>query len=326
MVHCPLCAKPTTPVPTPEEAPVGGRETVYGLTKVDQEKTGAPVGQAGRLSPTVALRYFLHVRGRARASSTRTRVSSPSSARACSTTCRARAVRGRRANARFLLRARTSRARQLAGGRARRARRPAGSTWGSGQGAPIREVAEQISEALGIKIAPEINGEFRPGEMRHLTSGTQRIRDAVGYAPQTDLLTGGRQVPGVDSHAGGGREGLLLRGGAVAQDEGHRAQGGKVRHGAEDARGIICPCTIIETLSIPMRRPASSPRSMSPHQTAPFPFNFLYRWINTEPDHALAMICAGRANHRRRHHAGRARRWTAGGFALRAWRNDARHD
>ena len=48
-------AQPTTTAPTPEDAPVGG-ETVYGLTKVDQEKLvllwGKQVGV-----PTVALRY-----------------------------------------------------------------------------------------------------------------------------------------------------------------------------------------------------------------------------------------------------------------------------
>ena len=60
---------------------------------------------------------------------------------------------------------------------------------GSGRGVPIREVAEQISEALNIHIAPETNGEFRPGEMRHLTSGTERAR-AAGYTPQVDLATG----------------------------------------------------------------------------------------------------------------------------------------
>ncbi|MBV9128208.1 MAG: GDP-mannose 4,6-dehydratase, partial [Verrucomicrobia bacterium] len=64
---------------------------------------------------------------------------------------------------------------------------------GSGCGVPIREVAAQIGEALGIHIAPEIHGEFRPGEMRHLTSDTTRIRAGVGYAPQTDLLTGVRR-------------------------------------------------------------------------------------------------------------------------------------
>jgi dTDP-L-rhamnose 4-epimerase len=60
---------------------------------------------------------------------------------------------------------------------------------GSGRGVPIREIAEQISNALEIHIAPEAKGEFRPGEMRHLTSGAARIR-AAGYKPQVDLATG----------------------------------------------------------------------------------------------------------------------------------------
>jgi dTDP-L-rhamnose 4-epimerase len=63
---------------------------------------------------------------------------------------------------------------------------------GSGEGVSIREVAEQISDALDIHIAPEVKGEFRPGEMRHLTSGTERLR-AAGYAPQVDLATGIRR-------------------------------------------------------------------------------------------------------------------------------------
>ena len=60
---------------------------------------------------------------------------------------------------------------------------------GSGHGVPIREIAEHVSEALRIHIAPEAKGEFRPGEMRHLTSDTTRIR-AASYEPQVDLATG----------------------------------------------------------------------------------------------------------------------------------------
>jgi len=60
---------------------------------------------------------------------------------------------------------------------------------GSGHGTPIREVAEQLCAALKIDIAPEIKGEFRPGEMRHLTSDTKRIR-AAGYEPRVDLAEG----------------------------------------------------------------------------------------------------------------------------------------
>jgi dTDP-L-rhamnose 4-epimerase len=60
---------------------------------------------------------------------------------------------------------------------------------GSGRGVPICEIAEQISKTLKIDIAPEVNGEFRPGEMRHLTSDITRIR-AAGYEPDVDLATG----------------------------------------------------------------------------------------------------------------------------------------
>jgi nucleoside-diphosphate-sugar epimerase len=72
---------------------------------------------------------------------------------------------------------------------------------GSARGVPIREVAAQISDALGIQIAPETKGEFRPGEMRHLTSDTARIR-AAGYQPQVDLPTGiGRYLDWIRAQA-----------------------------------------------------------------------------------------------------------------------------
>src|SRR6266545_1856933 len=60
---------------------------------------------------------------------------------------------------------------------------------GSGRGVPIREIAEQLSDILKINIAPEINGEFRPGEMRHLTSDTTLARSA-GYKATVDLGEG----------------------------------------------------------------------------------------------------------------------------------------
>src|SRR5438270_1814676 len=54
-VHCPTCQAVTKSAPTPERAPVGG-ETVYGLTKVDQEKLVLLWGKQIGI-PTVALRY-----------------------------------------------------------------------------------------------------------------------------------------------------------------------------------------------------------------------------------------------------------------------------
>jgi dTDP-L-rhamnose 4-epimerase len=65
---------------------------------------------------------------------------------------------------------------------------------GRGDGTPIREVAQQLSDVLKVDIAPEINGEFRPGEMRHLISDTTLARSA-GYKPTVDLSEGiGRYI------------------------------------------------------------------------------------------------------------------------------------
>ena len=60
---------------------------------------------------------------------------------------------------------------------------------GSGCGVPICEIAEIVSAALKIEIKPEARGEFRPGEMRHLTSDTTLAR-AAGYKPTIDLPQG----------------------------------------------------------------------------------------------------------------------------------------
>ena len=50
-------------------------------------------------------------------------------------------------------------------------------------------LAEHLADILKIDIAPEINGEFRHGEMRHLTSDTTLARSA-GYKPTVDLGDG----------------------------------------------------------------------------------------------------------------------------------------
>jgi nucleoside-diphosphate-sugar epimerase len=60
---------------------------------------------------------------------------------------------------------------------------------GSEEGTPIRKIAEILSQLLKINIGPETRGEFRPGEMRHLTSDTKIIR-AAGYKPQIELEQG----------------------------------------------------------------------------------------------------------------------------------------
>jgi dTDP-L-rhamnose 4-epimerase len=193
-VHCPFCDAVTKSVPTPENAPVGG-ETVYGLTKVDQEKLvllwGKQVGV-----PTLALRYSCTYGPRQSMFNPYTGVIAIFCTRLLNNLPPVLYEDGEqtrdfsfvediaRAN---LLAAESD---QLDG---------FAVNVGSGRGVPIREIAESISAALKIDIAPVARGEFRPGEMRHLTSDTTRIR-AVGYKPHVDLAEGiGRYIDWIKS-------------------------------------------------------------------------------------------------------------------------------
>jgi dTDP-L-rhamnose 4-epimerase len=183
-VHCPICAAVTTSVPTPEHAPVGG-ETVYGLTKVDQEKLVILWGKQVGI-PTVALRYSCTYGPRQSIFNPYTGVIAIFCTRLLNNLPPVLYEDGEQTRD-FSFVEDIARANLLA------AESPELDGFavnvGSCRGVPIREVAEQISDALGIRIAPEAKGEFRPGEMRHLTSDTTKIA-AAGYTPQVELPEG----------------------------------------------------------------------------------------------------------------------------------------
>ncbi len=195
-VHCPHCDAATTSAPTPEEAPVGG-ETVYGLTKVDQEKLVLLWGKQAGI-PTVALRYSCTYGPRQSIFNPYTGVIAIFCTRLLNDLPPVVYEDGAQTRD-FSFVEDIARANLLAATTDQLDGLPVNV--GSGQGVTIREVAEQISDALGIHIPVEAKGEFRPGEMRHLTSGTERIR-AAGYAPQVDLATGiGRYLDWIRTQA-----------------------------------------------------------------------------------------------------------------------------
>jgi len=183
-VRCPICTQPTTSVPTPEEAPVGG-ETVYGLTKVDQEKLVLLWGKQVGI-PTVALRYSCTYGPRQSIFNPYTGVIAIFCTRLLNNLSPVLYEDGEQTRD-FSFVEDIAYANLLAATTDALDGLPVNV--GSGQGVTVREIAQRVSDALGIRIAPEINGEFRPGEMRHLISGTDTIRTA-GYAPQVGLAAG----------------------------------------------------------------------------------------------------------------------------------------
>src|SRR6266404_5557474 len=177
-VHCPICGAITKSAPTPENAPVGG-ETIYGLTKNDQERLGLLWGKQVGI-PTVALRYSCTYGPRQSIFNPYTGVIAIFCTRLLNNLPPVLYEDGEQtrdfsfvediAHAN-LLAAQTAKLDGLA------------VNVGSGRGVSIKEIARHISEAL------KIDAEFRPGEMRHLTSDIRRIR-AAGYEPQVDLAEG----------------------------------------------------------------------------------------------------------------------------------------
>jgi len=183
-VRCPVCQTPTKSVPTPEHAPVSG-ETVYAITKVDQEKLVLSWGRQVGI-PTVALRYSCTFGPRQSIFNPYTGVIAIFCTRLINNLPPVIYEDGEQtrdfsfvediARANFL--AATS---SELDGKA--------VNVGTGRAVTIKQVAEMISDALHIRLAPIMNGEFRPGEMRHLISDITVIRNA-GYTPSVSLEKG----------------------------------------------------------------------------------------------------------------------------------------
>jgi dTDP-L-rhamnose 4-epimerase len=195
-VRCPSCDAITTSVPTPEDAPVGG-ETVYGLTKVDQEKLVLLWGKQSGI-PTVALRYSCTYGPRQSIFNPYTGVIAIFCTRLLNNLPPILYEDGEQTRD-FSFVEDIARANLLAAQSDKLDGLPVNV--GSGRGIPVREIAELIAHELKIPIAAEAKGEFRPGEMRHLTSDTTRIR-AAGYEPQIDIATGiGRYLEWIRAQA-----------------------------------------------------------------------------------------------------------------------------
>jgi dTDP-L-rhamnose 4-epimerase len=183
-VRCPSCGAITKSVPTPENAPVAG-ETVYGLTKVDQERLVLLWGRQVGI-PTVALRYSCTYGPRQSTFNPYTGVIAIFCTRLLNNLPPVLYEDGEQTRD-FSFVEDIAWANLLAAETDKLDGLPVNV--GSGRGVTIREIAKQVSNALKIDIEPKVNGEFRPGEMRHLTSDTTRIR-SVGYESPVDLTEG----------------------------------------------------------------------------------------------------------------------------------------
>lgn len=183
-VRCPTCGEHTQPVPTPEEAPIGG-ETVYAITKVDQERLTLAWGRQTGI-PTVALRYSCTYGPRQSIFNPYTGVIAIFTTRLLNGQPPVLYEDGEQTRD-FAFVEDIARANLLAA--STDALDGLAVNAGSGRATTIRCVAETLADVLGVHIQPVARGEFRPGEMRHLISDISRAR-AAGYESRVDLATG----------------------------------------------------------------------------------------------------------------------------------------
>jgi len=183
-VHCPICGANATPVPTDEEAPTGG-ENVYAISKMIQERLTISWSRATGV-PAVALRYSCTYGPRQSLFNPYTGVIAIFCTRLVNDLAPVVYEDGRQSRDLIYVED-VARANLLVA----TDDRANGQVFnvGTGQAAAIGDLATLLGERLGKQIAPEIPGEFRPGEMRALISDASRI-EALGFAPQVNLSEG----------------------------------------------------------------------------------------------------------------------------------------
>ena len=183
-VPCPVCGGPTDSVPTPESAPTGG-ETVYAITKADQERlTLSWSRQAG--IPAVALRFACTYGPRQSVFNPYTGVIAVFCTRLMNGLAPVLYEDGEQTRdlcyvgdiARAcLLAAQSDRLDGLA------------VNVGTGNPTSVRRLAESLADLLEKRIEPQVPGAFRPGEMRALTPDISLMASA-GFQPTVALDEG----------------------------------------------------------------------------------------------------------------------------------------
>jgi dTDP-L-rhamnose 4-epimerase len=183
-VHCPFCGEPATSIPTPESTP-GGGETVYALTKVDQEKLVLLWGKQTGI-PAVALRYSCTYGPRQSLFNPYTGVIAIFCTRLLNHKQPVMYEDGRQTRDLCFVED-IARANLLVATTDKLDGLPVNV--GSGRATSVIDLANLIARQLKIDIAPLARGEFRPGEIRSLISDISRIR-SIGYEPQVAIEQG----------------------------------------------------------------------------------------------------------------------------------------
>lgn len=180
-----------SPVPTHEEK-TPSLESVYALSKYDQERMSLIVGRAYGI-PTVAMRFFNVYGPRQALSNPYTGVLAIFSSRLLNDKAPMIFEDGRQRRD-FVSVHDVARACALA--MEREQADYAAINVGSGSAYTVSEIAARVADAVGKRVEPEITGQCRKGDIRHCFADISLARDLLGYEPQVSLEAGLRELAG----------------------------------------------------------------------------------------------------------------------------------
>ncbi len=186
---CPNCGSGLAPVATDERKPLQA-SSIYALSKKDQEEMVLLFGRTYGL-PVVALRYFNIYGPRQALSNPYTGVAAIFASRLLNGRAPLIFEDGRQMRdfvsvhditAANLL----AMERDEADGQA--------INIGSGEPITIQQVAEVLSNSLGVQIPAEITGKYRAGDIRHCFADISAARRLLGYTPRVRFAEGVREL------------------------------------------------------------------------------------------------------------------------------------
>ena len=182
---CDACGEPLAPIPTTESKPLFP-SSIYAINKRDHEEMFLVTGQAYNI-PTVALRFFNVYGSRQALGNPYTGVAAIFSSRLLRGQAPLVFEDGQQ------LRDFTH-VQDIVQGLVLAMERSGADyqavNLGTGRPASVLDVAEVLRQSLGVRVAHEVTGQYRAGDIRHCYADISRAHELLGYAPQVPFEQG----------------------------------------------------------------------------------------------------------------------------------------
>jgi dTDP-L-rhamnose 4-epimerase len=182
---CPNCVETLVPVPTREDKPLQCT-SIYALSKKDQEEMTLLFGRTYGV-PAVALRYFNIYGPRQSLSNPYTGVAAIFASRLLNGKAPIIFEDGQQmrdfVSVHDIVRANLlAMEKSGADGKA--------INIGSGNPVAVREVAQELGRALGMRVPVDLTGKYRAGDVRHCFADITSAAQLLGYSPRTGFEQG----------------------------------------------------------------------------------------------------------------------------------------